>query len=280
MTRIDFRGLMTAHQAGTDLTEIEPIRAAFESLTKDGYAVLDHVVAPDKIAVLRREFESRYRRYFQDNELEDTLEVGNRRYMVPVELAGPFADPDIYANAAVVAVARHALDITAVLESFGAVISLSDAKQQHIHRDGPVLFDSAISAMLPAHALTFVLPLIDMNEEHGTTALWPGSHRWRKRDESVPPIAPEVPAGSCLMWDFRLYHGGTPNRSTAPRPILYSTYARRWYQDPRNFEKPTQRRLVYDQAFVRSVPEPHRPLFDHLLDRTWNTDGTGRTWTS
>lgn len=260
--------------------EQEAVRAAFDGLTRDGYVVLDHVVAPDTIAILRREFESRYRRHFQDNEQDDTLEVGNRRYLVPIELAGPFADPAIYANAAVVAVARHALDVSAVLESFGAVVSLPDAGQQHIHRDGPVLFDSAISALLPAHALTFALPLIDMNEEHGTTALWPGSHRWRTRDESVPPIAPEVPAGSCMLWDFRLYHGGTPNRSAVPRPMLYSTYARRWYQDPRNFEKPTQRRLVYDKTFVRAIPEAHRPLFDHLPDRIWNTDGTGRTWMS
>ena len=271
MTRIDCRGLVAAHQTGTDLTEAEPMRAAYDSLVKNGYVVLDHVVAADKIAALHREFDSRYRRYYQDNELDDTLEVGNRRYMIPVELAGPFADPEIYANPAVVAVARLALDLDAVLESCGAVIALSESRQQHIHRDGPVLFDSAISAMLPAHALTFVLPLIDMNEEHGTTALWPGSHRWRQRDDSAPPIAPEVPVGSCMIWDFRLYHGGTPNRSAAPRPILYSTYARRWYLDPRNFEKPTQPRLLYDKDFVRNLPEQNRPLFANLPDRTWRS---------
>ena len=48
MTRIDCRGLVAAHQAGTDLTEAEPMRAAYDSLVKNGYVVLDHVVAADK----------------------------------------------------------------------------------------------------------------------------------------------------------------------------------------------------------------------------------------
>ena len=37
--------------------------------------------------------------------------------------------------------------------------------------------------------------------------------------------------------------------------MVYATYARRWYQDPVNFIKAAQQRLVFDPAFVESIPE-------------------------
>ena len=259
MMRIDCRGA-----SGADIAKSEEVRLAYECLVKNGYAILDHVLPEEKVRALSVEFNERYAKYLEASEFDDTVRVGNRRFMIPVDLSGGFGDPLVYANSVVVALIREALDQNAVLESFGAVISFAGARAQHIHRDGPSLFDSAISPMLPAHALTFVLPLVEMNDINGTTALWPGSHRWKKRDESVPPEAPLIPLGSCVLWDFRLYHGGTPNGSDTHRPIVYGTYARRWYQDPSNFEKQAQRRLSYDGDFLRGVPEDSRPLFSHV----------------
>ena len=45
-----------------------------------------------------------------------------------------------------------------------------------------------------------------MNEVHGTTALWLGSHRDQKsiaydEEEGIEPVVRE---GSCMLWDFRL----------------------------------------------------------------------------
>ena len=254
MTRIDCRQI-----AGDSLAESEQIRLAYDSVVKNGYVVLDHVIDPAKAASLDGEFRARYHNYLQNAELPDTLKVGNKRYLMTVDLAGGFADTAIYANPFVVAVAKLALGEDAILESFGAVVSHAGAKQQHIHRDGPLLFDAGISPILPCHALTLVMPLVDMNETRGSTALWPGSHRWKERNEEVPPIAPDIPAGSCVLWDFRLYHGGTANGSEDIRPIIYATYARRWYQDPNNFSKKALQRLIYSQNFLDGVPEDRRP---------------------
>jgi hypothetical protein len=259
MMRIDCRGA-----SGANIAKSEELRLAYESLVKDGCVVLDHVLPEERVQALRAEFDRRYAKYLEASEFEDTLKVGNRRFMIPIELSGGFGDPLVYAHPFVATLARAMLDQSAVLESFGAVISFSGSRAQHIHRDGPPLFDSAISPMLPAHALTFVLPLVEMNEANGSTALWPGSHRWKKRDESVPPEAPRIPLGSCALWDFRLFHGGTANGSDAYRPIVYATYARRWYSDPTNFDKAAQRRLTYDGDFLRSVPEDSRTFFAHV----------------
>ena len=260
MTRIDCRQI-----SGDALADAAEIRRAYDCVVKEGFVVLEHIVAKDKIAALNLEFRARYGNYFEDRELADTLKIGNKRYMTSVGLQGGFADCEIYANPYVGAVARLALGSDAVLESFGAVVSLAGAKRQHIHRDGPLLFDASISPILPAHALTVAMPLIDMNEHHGTTALWPGSHRWKERNEEVSPIIPEIPTGSCVLWDFRLFHGGTENRSDQHRPMIYSTYSRRWYQDPANFSKKALPRLTYDEAFLRSVPEDRRSFFYHVM---------------
>lgn len=259
MIRIDCRSI-----AGEDIGKSEQIQQAYQSLVRNGCVILDHVLPEATVHALACEFAASSQRFFEDRETHDTLEVGDRRFMVPLSLQGGFGDPMVWANPYVVALARELLDSDAILESFGAVLSLSGAERQHVHRDGPVLFDAAISTVLPAHALTFALPLIEMNDLHGTTALWPGSHRWKAANEQVVPECPTVPVGSCVLWDFRLYHSGTANRSTRHRPIVYGTYARVWYQDPVNFRKDGVYRLVFDRDFVLSQPADRRRLFSHL----------------
>ena len=267
MIRIDCTPLFRsprAQGAGDDLTGSEPIRQAYDCLVKNGYAILDHVLPDPLMADLKRAFEQRYSTYFSDEPSDEKLAIGDRRALLALHMADGFGDPLVYANPAVVALARLALGRDAILESYGAVLSLPGAARQHVHRDGPALFDSAISPLLPAHALTVALPMIEMNELHGTTTLWPGSHRWPKPNETKPSISPVVPVGSCMLWDFRLYHCGTANQSERRRPFVYATYARRWYQDPINFEQGSHERLAFDEDFLGQVPENARSLFAHL----------------
>ena len=142
MMRFDCRGLSTE-----DLAKSEQVQQAYNCLVKNGYAILDHVLPEDKVRDMNLEFNRRYTKYLQNQELEDTRKVGNRRFMVPIDLSGAFGDPLVYAHPFVVAVVRKALDLDAILESFGAVISLPGARAQHIHRDGRLLFDAAIRAL-------------------------------------------------------------------------------------------------------------------------------------
>ncbi len=259
MTRIDCSAISTSN-----LARSPHIRRAHDALGAEGFVILDNVIAPRRVEALLREFATSYKKYMRDVEFADTLKVGGRRYMIPVALSGGFRDPLVYANPYVVALVRFTLERDAILESFGAVVSLAGSRPQHIHRDGRFLFDSGVSTLLPAHALTFVLPLVDMNQTNGTTAVWAGSHRRKVRDKRAVPLPLDVPVGSCALWDYRLHHRGTANRSDAPRPILYCTYSRHWYQDTRNFTNPDQRHLVFDNRFLASVPKDRRHLFDHV----------------
>lgn len=258
MSRIDFSGVPTE-----GLAQSKVIEAACDAFTRQGYVILDNIVPQDTIRSLHAEFAERYGDQIRDRETAHSLEVGGRRFMIPLHFSGGLGAKEIFANPYVIAVVRMILEEDAIIDAFGAILSLSGAESQHIHHDGPILFNSEISRLLPAYALTFGLPLVEMNDISGTTALWPGSHR-RGSYAGTEPERPTIPLGSGFLWDYRTYHSGMPNRSDHVRPMVYATYARNWWQDPVNFRKETLQRLVFEPGFLQSVPENLRSLFAHV----------------
>jgi Phytanoyl-CoA dioxygenase (PhyH) len=260
MIRIDCRGLPTDSLSGS-----QPIRDAIDCFVKHGYAILDNVMPEEKIRALNLEFLQSYAHLLHNKETDDSKAVGPSRYMMPLRFTGGFGDPQIFANPYVLAVVREVLEEAAILEAYGAIVSLAGATAQPPHTDGPHLFGARIAAMLPAHALTMALPLVEMNEHRGTTSFWPGSHRWLVRNEQAEQIQPTIPVGSCMLWDFRLFHRGTENVSTGTRPMAYCTYSKSWYRDPVNFyNKRTMKRLMFDKGFLETLPEDARTLLSHV----------------
>ena len=69
-----------------------------------------------------------------------------------------------------------------------------------------------------------------------------------------------MPVGDALLFDCRVWHGGTANRSGAPRPVLYNSYQRPWFRDQVNFAQ--QEPLVIPAQEREGVPESWRYLFD------------------
>ena len=58
--------------------------------------------------------------------------------------------------------------------------------------------------------------------------------RCRQRAGCVP-IRPLLNEGSCLMYDYRVLHRGTANRSAETRRMLYLLYTKPWFTDTINF---------------------------------------------
>lgn len=258
MIRIDFSGVPTE-----GLAQSKEIEAAFNGFTREGYVILDNILPQETVRALHAEFLERYKDQIRNQETADSQEVGAGRFMIPLHFSGGLGAAQVFANPYVIALVREILDEAAIIDAFGAILSLSGAEKQHIHHDGPILFHSEISRLLPAYAMTFALPLVEMNEISGTTALWPGSHR-RGNHEGAEPETPTIPLGCGVMWDFRTYHGGMANRSDRLRPMVYATYARNWYRDPVNFQKKTLQRLVFEPDFLGRVPKDLRRLFAHV----------------
>jgi ectoine hydroxylase-related dioxygenase (phytanoyl-CoA dioxygenase family) len=203
-----------------------------------------------------------YTNYHHDREFADALAVGDKRTMITIAVDGPFNAPALYANPMMFPVIAKLLGDDVILGSFVSVTSLPGSLDQKSHLDMPLLFEAEhVSPELPNYSLTLVIPLVDMNATNGTTAFFPGSHKVIADDPpDTPPVAPDVPVGSALLFDECVWHRGTPNRSAAPRPVLYNTYQRSWFRDTVN--SLSQRPLVMDAAEWARIREQHRFLFD------------------
>lgn len=78
--------------------------------------------------------------------------------------------------------------------------------------------------------------LDDFTPDNGATRVIPGSHRWGRRPQDVlpDPMAPHPaerlvtgPAGSIVVMNAHLWHGGTANRTASPRLAMHAFYCRR-----------------------------------------------------
>jgi len=78
--------------------------------------------------------------------------------------------------------------------------------------------------------------LDDFTAENGATRVVPGSHRWGKVPKQVmaDPSAPHpeekliiAPAGTVVVFNSHTWHGGTLNRTSAPRRAVHSYWTRR-----------------------------------------------------
>ena len=168
--------------------------------------------------------------YLEGSDHEDALRLGDRRLMITISLEPPFDDPQLFANPYLLPVLSVALDDDFVLGAFGIVCSLSSAPAQRRHADGGILFPrSGVDMILPRgrHYCRNPTSRNERGQRHNSVVAGLASRcRVRLKEEGIEPVLRE---GSCMLWDFRLLHAGTPNRGALPRPLLYLTYCRPWY---------------------------------------------------
>ena len=120
------------------------------------------------------------------------------------------------------------------------------------HADGPHLFDADVQ--LPPHAMTVFFPLIDLTNDNGPTEFCHGSHvrgREYAGGESDAARATRIPlarAGDAIIFDYRVWHRGTPNHSLVDRPVLYMVVARKWWLDSRNYNQDTSLASIFSSS--------------------------------
>jgi ectoine hydroxylase-related dioxygenase (phytanoyl-CoA dioxygenase family) len=239
----------------------ELVAEAADAFRAAGCLVVHDVLDVELVESLRAAFLARFHRRVPWRRAPESVEVGGRRHMITVPIRPPFADPRVYANPLLLRIVTEVLGAPRLI-AFGGVLALPDATEQHLHADGPGLFDDpALDTTLPPFAISTLIPLVDLDDATtGTTQVWPGSHR----DSGAPRdtrgfVNPALPRGSVLLTDYRLLHRGTPNPGRSPRPLLYNVYARPWFCDPVNFEGRDPLRI--GRITLRRIPFEHRMLF-------------------
>ncbi|MEZ5956751.1 MAG: phytanoyl-CoA dioxygenase family protein [Hyphomonadaceae bacterium] len=185
------------------------------------------------------------------------LRVGENRFEILVRMQGALGDPRLFANHLLCSFLVGVLDQRMKLSGMTAVLSYPGAQRQHIHSDSYRLFDeSGLSGSLPHYAINVALPLVDVDQTIGPTAIWLGSHLWN--DSGRNPSMSEGTSvdflrGDCILIDYRTLHAGLPNTSTIARPILYMVYARTWFFDEDNHRSRPSLDMPIDH-FMRLPP--------------------------
>lgn len=240
----------------------ECVSEAARRFRADGAIILDNVLPESSIERARNAFLEQYARYLTSEERTDALTLGHLRSMITLDIQPPFDCVEFMANDSILSVVRRLLGADCVLGFYGVACSLSGAEQQQIHRDQTPLFEgTGIDRILPPAGITVGIPLVELNEFNGTTQIWPSSHLKEAFSESDPSVLPRVPVGSCIMWDDRTMHGGTPNLSQDPRPLMSIGYQKPWYVDMNLTVQPGIRA---SKNFVENIPEHLKPLFARL----------------
>lgn len=247
----------------------ENLSRAFEIMAQNGTLVLKDVLPVELVAAMRDEFFESYWKGGEETIERSSLRVGDKRFMVTLNVEGAFGDPRAYANSFCKPLLFWLLGENCVINGYGSVCTFPGSLNQHVHRDHPLLFleQPGLSQSLPFYCITLVIPLVDIDLEIGTTALWPGTHlncdtpygQLKYSDA----FRPELEAGSVYFMDYRLVHGGTPNRTDRERPIVYVIYSRPWFMDYVNYAM--QRRFHISKEQYHKVPEEHRHLFLQAL---------------
>src|SRR6266498_3151072 len=117
------------------------VHEAAELFLEHGCILVKGAFDLDYIAQLYRVYLETYSPYFEDREFSDALNVGDKRTQVTVAIEGPFNSPQLYANEFILAVLKLALGDEFILGSFGSVVSLPGARDQHAHRDHPNIYE-------------------------------------------------------------------------------------------------------------------------------------------
>lgn len=246
------------------------------AMARDGAVRLERLFPLPLIQRLRAEVQRRH----ESGELRRRALIRDiaGRYAALLPFEGPFLDPRFYAEPRLLGAMAALLGPDFCIGSLETVIALPGAYDQHQHIDGPARFDTMIGARklpftgdlskLPPFAVTLSVPLCDVAEDNGPTAIWPGSHKLALR--ARPPGEAEIarrfpmeamtgPLGSSFLFDFRVFHGGLANMTAEARPVLMFVFTRSWYRDP-NHNEVTPSVAISPRRLAR-VPPRHRGLF-------------------
>ncbi len=201
-----------------------------------GFLKIDNLFPKELIRSINAAYESELDFDEENMTLGQGTQVSDKRYLVPVTLKPPFNDSLLYANPLLMPLFEMILGPNFIIGSLGAITALPGALEQHLHADYRCLFDEnmGMSCSIPTYAVTFAVPLIDVDLVNGPTKVWAGSHKTYpidQRMDSYPKHLLSGSVGSCYFWDYRTFHAGGSNHSDKMRSLLYMSYTRPWFKD-------------------------------------------------
>jgi phytanoyl-CoA dioxygenase PhyH len=204
---------------------------AVSQVRNNGYVLFERVLSPDFVA----DMEAAFTRLLELHVQRTDPNRGANRYQMHLPFAPPFSDERIIASPFVLPIVEALVGADCICHYFASDTPLPGSDYQAVHPDIYQLFPES-SAVMPPYSIVVNIPLVDAREDNGPLEIWPGgTHHYVAQPSEVARLAEEMqsvrvlmPAGSIVIRDSRMWHRGTPNRSTAPRPNFTLIYSRFW----------------------------------------------------
>jgi len=233
-----------------------------------GFLKIENLFPKELIHSLAAAYEKQIAFDPETEALQTGVQVSDKRYITPISFTSPFNDPLLYANPLIMPLLEKILGPRLILGGLGAVTALPGAEAQHVHADYRCLFEEemGISCSVPTYAITFAVPLVDIDLVNGPTKVWKASHKTYPIEQKMQAYDMELlsgPVGSCYFWDYRTFHAGGSNHSEKVRSLLYMSYTRCWFKDFFNPDLLHMEREDYD-----TLSNDHKNLFLSLRKKT------------
>ncbi len=218
--------------AGTQARADEAMLArAWESLERDGYAVIESLLPPELVREVKDDVLPRLDAPYARNNFEGF--ATQRLYDV---LGKTLACNPLVEHPVVLGLVDRILEPNYLLSQLQVINILPGEARQPLHHD-----DAFYPWPRPRRSLgaAAIWAIDAFTEDNGATVVIPGSHLWPDRmptEEEAANARPIVmPPGSLLFFHGTTWHGGGANRSSAPRLAVAAQYCAPFLRQQENF---------------------------------------------
>lgn len=229
-----------------------------QQLDERGYVILKDFMSGALLSALREKIEQLFDAEGESAGSEFKQEAGCRRLANLANKGQIFRDTIV--EPILLELVRHVLGPEIKLSSLNArSVNPHFGSSQPLHCDM-----SAIPDERGYWVCNSVWVLDDFTEDNGALRAIPGSHRYHKSPQEVldDPTQPHpdqvvltAPAGSLIVMNAHLWHGGLANQTSCARTAMHVFFARR--------DKPQQQ--YQKQLLSRAVQESLSPQLRDLL---------------
>ncbi len=224
--------------------EIEDLKLAF---ARDGYFIIRNVVSPERLAALHEALKQEFDASLKSGALfSGGGGLSGHLNCFPGE--GARFVYDTLQERGIIDLIKQLDPKTVRMPNVGCNFNLPNSHTQHYHLDRPFTRDFMIANVA----------VVDTNIENGAMEAIPGTHkRFYKYTqfviEGVARKSVRVPLnrGDVLVRTSNVWHRGTANRTSVPRPMLAFT----WEDGGNNLDDP----FAADSGKIRFLPNWFKP---------------------
>ncbi|MEZ5246011.1 MAG: phytanoyl-CoA dioxygenase family protein [Acidimicrobiales bacterium] len=228
------------------------VAAIAERITDQGWAIVPDVIDADAVAALSATVDATMAA--DDTPFGVNTFLGERTRRVFNLLSHDPAYAAVPTDPTVLPIVEAVLDHELLLSSLTAIETHPGQGPQPLHAD-----DGSIPLPRPHPPLAVIAlwALSDFTEENGATRFVPGTHLESRRPrpgEEATTVSAEMSAGSVLIYNGSLWHGGGANLSEGRRQFIVCNYCAGWVRQEES------QLLGLDRDYVATLPPRMRRL--------------------